>query len=569
MRILFCIGCLFISLNSFAWSWPWPGKGGSGGGDSGNGDSPIPGSAQDPSAVNAQWRITRTTWTDQDEQNFGQFLVQLGAAVEKQTCWKVDTCLNSPANMYFGSDPSGFRYVADCADLPYFLRGYFAWKNGLPFSIEAGVRAKDDSPDVRYSKEGNYVTGRFDILSSRNKYPNASNTLAVVTDDAWSASYRMIGLEDGNLFTDFYPAELSRRGIHLGTVIYDPNGHVTIIYKITDDGRIYYIDSHPDNTLTSGMYTPKFERSRPGQGAGFKNFRPLSLVGARQDSSGAYYGGHIVGAKNAQLPGFSIEQYYGNNPDPGGDWTKGKFVLNGQELNYYDYVRFKMSSGDLRIDPIRDMQQLTADICTSLRDRVVAVDQARVSGVQNKTHPDRLPANIFGSDGEWENFATPSRDARLKVSFMDLLDQAKQNMGRYRAHDPSIVYNGGNLGRDLLNTYNQVASGCQFAYTNSAGASVPLNLEVARQRLFGLSFDPYHCVELRWGASTPAELASCPVDQNKSDWYSHERWLRYQWERTYDAKMDYSLDELDGPKPGAGIAAPPDVDIVKYLNSVQ
>ena len=30
-------------------------------------------------------------------------------------------------------------FNADCADLPYMLRAYFAWKNGLPFAYSAPV----------------------------------------------------------------------------------------------------------------------------------------------------------------------------------------------------------------------------------------------------------------------------------------------------------------------------------------------------------------------------------------------------------------------------------------------
>ena len=94
-----------------------------------------------------------------------------------------------------------------------------------------------------------------------------------------------------------------------------------------------------------------------------------------------------------------------------------------------------------------------------------------------------------------------------------------------------------------------------------------MDMEELRKRLFLISFDPYHCVELRWGASTPAELASCHDSPDKFRWYRQERWLRYQWERQFEYRMDYSLDELTGPLPGAGIAEPPDVDIEAYLNS--
>jgi hypothetical protein len=96
---------------------------------------------------------------------------------------------------------------------------------------------------------------------------------------------------------------------------------------------------------------------------------------------------------------------------------------------------------------------------------------------------------------------------------------------------------------------------------------VGLDLDGIRQRLFDLSFDPYHCVELRWGAKTTQELSTCHDNENKRSWYRQERWLRYQYERQFTYRMDYSLEELTGPKPGTGIAQPPNVDIVQFLKS--
>ncbi|MNS29036.1 hypothetical protein D3C72_610290 [compost metagenome] len=531
---------------------------------------------EDDKASSTAWLTKKTEWTGQDELKFGEFLAQLGETVERRECETVDSCLKGSGNPYRYSDPASLNHYADCSDFPYHLRAYFAWKNGLPFSMVSGITARVKGPeepgtDLRYTRFGNKVTDRYDVLSKskwgRVSHPSALSVFEEVQSEGYSANYRMQGFEDGKLFTDFYPVVMNRNAIRPGTVVYDPNGHIAIIYKVTEDGRIFYIDAHPDNTLTSGMFTPKFSRSTPEQGAGFKNFRPIRLVGAKRDSSGNYYGGKIEAVKNAQLPYFSSEQFYGNQPDPGGDWKKGKFVIGGRALSFNDYLRIRMAKEGFRINPIKDVRDLVNDICTSAKDRVVAIDASSRSGVQNKNHPERLPANIYGTDGEWELYATSARDARLKVAFMDLLAESKQFVERFRAGDPVIDYNGTNLARDMLATYTSEAKACQFSYRNTAGRSVTLDIEDLRLRLFDISFDPYHCVEYRWGAKDPQELASCRDNDNKKAWYSQERWLRYQWERRYDAKMDYSLAELTGPLPGAGIANPPDVDIVKYLSS--
>lgn len=530
------------------------------------------------------WEITQPSWEAHHEEAFGHFIRRLGEAVENRQCNKVDECLRSTANPYFNSDPVGLKYYADCADLPYYLRGYFAWKNGLPFSIISEVKPHpqpETDPlapvDLRYSKLGNYPVKRFDIITKKGFLKDTPIDAIKVLNDiipglTFSATYRMLGDQDPsenpNLFTDFYPVKINRQAIRPGTVIYDPNGHVAIIYKVTDDGRIFYIDSHPDNSLTMGMFTPKFSRSTPSQGAGFKNFRPLRLENAQRNRHGNLAGGEIVALKNSELAHFGTEQFYGNHPDPGGSWSKGRFSFNGVgRANFFEYVRAALSLTNSQIDPLRDLGQLLDDICISLKDRVEAVEAARTSGIYQQPHPERLPLNIFGTTGDWEKFATPSRDARLKVAFMDLLSQTKMYLNQHSKNDPLLRYTGNNLALDLYAVYANKAQACQFSYISTSGREVRLNLEAARQRLFKMSFDPYHCIEKRWGARLPQEIESCNDDEVKSAWYEKQQWLRNQFERTYDARMDYSLEELNGPLPGAGIPNPPDIDIVKFLRT--
>lgn len=70
---------------------------------------------------------------------------------------------------------------------------------------------------------------------------------------------------------------------------------------------------------------------------------------------------------------------------------------------------------------------------------------------------------------------------------------------------------------------------CAMVYENSVGDHVVLDLDDVMDRLFLLSFDPYHCPELRWGAAPGLhddELASCPDDEIKLWWYQAEQRLR-------------------------------------------
>ena len=80
-----------------------------------------------------------------------------------------------------------------------------------------------------------------------------------------------------------------------------------------------------------------------------------------------------------------------------------------------------------------------------------------------------------------------------------------------------------------------------------------------------MSFDPYHCIERRWGASDARELTSCEDGPAKRAWYAAEQNLRNQLERTYDAQMGFSLDELNAHVTGAGVPVAPDIDVRTYL----
>lgn len=524
-------------------------------------------------AADTTWKIKKTVWTDIDEKSYAEFVGLIGAAVEKRECRSFKECIQHPNNPYKGSDSGQLDIHVDCARLSYALRAYFAWKNGLPFSHVSEVVARvsaDKEDNLRYTKNGNIVKSRASVLATKNSLPDGPK---YITDKLMKSVYTAVfRLEDEisntpSLESDYYPSDITREAIRPGTAIYDPAGHVAIVFKVTDDGKIYFIDAHPDNSLTSSMYGTKFVRSRPAQGAGFKNFRKLELVGATYDANlGSYVGGKVVVAAAQAHKDYSLVQKYGTDNKPIPNWKEGPFILAGVKMDYYDYLRAKMSKGNLRINPVEEVKAITLDLCNAAVDRVDSVQSAIEQGIHNKAHPERLPYNIYGTSGEWESYSTPSRDARFKTSFKELRDKVEKIFIAYQKGDSQIDYTGTNIKGDMLKSYLQTAHACKVNYRKSDGTGVGLNLEIVRQRLFALSFDPYHCPELRWGASGEQELASCKDNTNKREWFKREVWLRNQIERVYDVRMDYTLDELTGPKPGVGVANPPDVDIVKYLS---
>jgi formylglycine-generating enzyme required for sulfatase activity len=503
-------------------------------------------------------------WSDADERDFGEFLAGIG----RSGCTTVNACLHDPSNPFQASDPPNVYFRSDCANLPYVLRAYFAWKRGLPFSYESGVAPLGGASDDRYSPNGNRVTARTDVLTGSTSGYALLNKLLGATS---SASYRIGPHADTPPLADFYSTSIDAKAIHPGTVIYDPNGHLALIFSVERDGRIQYIDSHPDNTLTRGYYDLRFVRANPGAGAGFKNWRPLRLAGYSRRADGALVGGRIELPRNEEIPTYSDEQYYGNGPRVAdANWASGTFVLNGETLDYYDYVRAKVGGGKLQFDPVKEVAEQVDSNCADLHYRAQAVDIATTAGIQNRPEPDRLPRNIYGTSGDWETYSTPSRDARLKTAFKELRDKAQRFVQMYENGDTKhLLYTGRNLVDDMLAAYDREVGQCSVTYRRTNGASVALSYEDARKRLFLISFDPYQCIERRWGATDAEEMSSCHDSEVKRAWYEAEQNLRNQIDRTYDARMDFTLADLRTPGLGKGVPQPPDIDARAYLLSIR
>ncbi len=508
--------------------------------------------AATPARADTLYRVLGDRWTPADERGYGEFLAAIGTS----GCRTIDACLKGAANPFRASDPPGVTFRGDCADLPYYLRFYYAWKRGLPFSYVRRVSPRGRARDIRYSAGGNQVSARRDLASGMD----ALSVLNHLRDYISSATYRMDPELEGQ---DFYSPALDAKGIRPGTTIYDPNGHLAVVYRVERDGRIHYIDAHPDNSLTRGYYDLRFVRASPGMGAGFKNWRPLHLQNARR-LDGVLFGGKVTLAANAAIPDFALTQYYGTGPRPE-NWRSGAFMLQCKRLDYYDYVRAALSGGSLNFDPVREVADMVASNCADLGYRAEAVDMALAAGLQNRPQPERLPSNIYGTDGDWETYSTPSRDARLKTAFRNLRDMAGRFLKLWRARDPSLTYRGANLAADMLQAHDSVAAACRIGYSRSDGSRVMLGYEEARQRLFRMSFDPYHCVEARWGA-LGTEAASCRDGATKRAWYVAEQRLRNQTDRTYEARMDFSLRELGAGS--GGIATAPDTDVRSLLLQV-
>ena len=523
-----------------------------------------------PEAINEgrAWKVHKTEWDENDEAGYAAFVQAIGWS----NCTSLSSCLKSAANPYRHTDTRSFS--GDCADMAYILRAYYAWKNALPFSYQSAMRTADGSgEDIRYSSNGNIVAGRRNAIGPRPV--DAPGFIGRMPGEVSTAMFRTHPeTGGGRAFDDFYPVKINRDAVRPGDIAYDIFGHVGLVYDILEDGRVLIIASHPDLSVTRTVFGRNFLRAQPALGAGLKAWRPIKLVGATKNNDGSYIGGRIRAAKNEDLPNYSTEQFLGTHPSPNGDWRLGEFKYDGLLVDYYDYVRLSLAAPRYQFNPVTELRDGLEALCGAIRDRKYAVDAARSAKIHLKSHPARLPPNIYGTYGTWEEYSTPSRDARLKVAFIELRRRVERLVNDYRNGVSRVAYDGDDLAGDLIDVFETERAQCVFSYWRTDGSRVGLDLAHVMYRLWDLSFDPYHCPERRWGAMG-AELATCSDDQTKTAWYNAQRFLRFQAERTYNIRMDFTLDELKPPalasprQGGLGVDAPADANILAYLNSLE
>jgi hypothetical protein len=499
------------------------------------------------SAEAGSWRATASNWTQADELGYSAFIQALG----ESGCATPDECINSSSNPLRDAEDGFIPFNADCADLIYMLRAYYAWKLGLPFTFATSVKPIGNG-GPRFSSGGNRVSGRRLVSNGEA----IRSVLAQARDQTSSAQLRIGPGTDDSPQSDFYPVQIRRGSIRPGTAIYDPNGHVAIVYKVGADGRIHYMDSHPDFTLSRSVYGAQFGRDLPQLGGGFKNFRPFQADGGR-----------AAMAPNASIADYSTEQYFGTG---GGaqDWRAAKFVHDGVDASYYEFVRMRMSLGPLTFNPVTELRETLKTLCNDFYDRQKFVERAIDAGIDRRPHPQRLPDNIYGSsDTIWETYSTPSRDARLKAAFIAAREDTARLIDRYNKRDPRIRYSGLDLQGDLERTYEAQAERCTVVYWRSDDQKVILRLPELSRRLFALSFSPYDCVERRWGASSAEELASCANTPDKERWYAALQGLRNQVERMYDARMGFTARDLE--EGAAGVKTAPDTNILPVIKAAR
>jgi hypothetical protein len=428
-------------------------------------------------------------WDEALELRYASFVASIAEGVRAERCHRLDQCLRDPSvNPLHEPDDDEIALGADCADLPHALRAYFALKHALPFALVSQLgRDRHGEPfPSAVAQAADFPTP----LALLQALPGIAHT-SLLRLPPWS--------ED----SDFYPVAPGRASIRPGTVFFDPGGagngqggpggHVLVVARVDPDGSIDLFDAHPDHALTYRRFGPSLRPGRRGEGGGFLRHRPLAC-----DRDGR----SCTRARNRDLPDY----------DPSSQFEPAAWARDGAPPSYHAFIRARLATSPP--DPIADLRAQVRALCRDLQARRAAVLRAAEAGLPQAPHPPALPQDPFATDGPWEIYATPGRDLRLRTDANEVVALLAQ------------LDRSGPAGQAAWQE-EAAAPGCTVRYTGSTGRTFALSLPEVLRRLPDLSFDPYHCPELRWGAPphTP-ERAGCPADPVKERFYDEERPLR-------------------------------------------
>jgi hypothetical protein len=467
------------------------------------------------------WRVTRE-WSRATENLYSAWIEKLfDAPLDEDPTWRaLHEVTRDPERNFLHDhlglgedDAHGLRLEPDCADLPYFLRAYFAWKLGLPFGYSECTRGDGGKPPHCGRWHSNLDADEAHGAPLERMQGFVSGEIGPA---AQSGAGRTPGDDDR---TDFYPTRLRRDTLRPGTVYADPYGHVLVVVSRvaqtgTSGGLLLAVDGQPDATVARKRYWRGnflFAHDPSHGSAGFKHVRPI----VRTDDG-------LRPLDNAEIDK---------------DASYGDFSLEQDELEteqFYDRVDAVLSPRPQ--DPTRAVQATLDALAEQVNARVRAV----ANGEEYVTkHPDAVPmpegAAIFETSGPWEDFATPARDLRLLIA----IDVARSFPGKVVSQAGRFVLPPGwppeDLRQALVRQLERGLSARHVEYNRSDGSVWTLSLAdvVARARALETAYNPNDCVEVRWGAPADSkEAATCrrhaPAEQVERmrasrEWFSERR----------------------------------------------
>lgn len=364
----------------------------------------------------------------------------------------------------------------DCADFPYFLRAYFAWKNSLPFSYRTCNRGSASKPP-----SCDHAVIRMDFVQKKSP-PSAFKTVSRHLMDAVHSGNGRTALAGQD--TDFYPLPLKREVLWPGTIYADPYGHVMVLTKWvsqtpTSPGILFAVDAQPDNTIARKRFwegTFLFANIA-GAGPGFKTFRPV-------------VDGRLL--RNEQLPHYSMQQ---SKLSPDEFYAQLYKLINAKGLN-----------------PKQAYEATLAALVEQLQARVQSVENGETyfrKGGSTIAMP--RGTAIFETVGPWEDFATPSRDMRLLIAINVLL-KFPEKVARYPELFNLTAESARQVKSEIEQLHKKLIMANAIQYIRSNGTPWRLSVAdiLARKSALEMAYNPNDCVEVRWGAAAGTEeYVSC------------------------------------------------------------
>ena len=436
-------------------------------------------------------------WGEATENLYGAFVESLFShPMEQDLTWTNLQSLvqDREKNLLFDhlgqGEDAHIRLQPDCADLPYLLRAYFAWKMGLPFGFRYCNRGRTGRPPTCGKLNTNLLSrgAEGDVKAfghfARRKVQNAVH----------SASGRTHPDDNG---TDYYPVPLTREALRPGTLYADPHGHMLVIARwipqtVSQYGTLLAADAQPDGTIGRRRFwrgSFLFSPETKDVGAGFKAFRPVLTDGAE-----------VRTLRNKELVGkggfaaFSRQQYSGTADD------------------FYDAMAGLINPRPL--DPIAMQIQLVDALFEAVNRRVVSVNNGEGFMKSRQYAPIDMPKgySLFETTGPWEDFSTPARDMRLLISIdtvVKFADRARRAPARYGLGagaelDAAI--------KRITDARDEALAKRTFTYTRSDGTPHTLSLKdiTNRAKQFEMSYNPNDCAEMRWAAPPDGpEMQTC------------------------------------------------------------
>ena len=233
-------------------------------------------------------------WSRAAEILYSAWIEALFADADERSSWKAlhEVTRDRDRNLLhdhlgLGEDePSGasaLEMIPDCADNPYFLRAYFAWKTGLPFGFhETGWGTVESPPQA-----GRFVAAEPPSpTGAPSPVAAMARLLNQVKNIVHAGNGRTALRADG---TDYYPLALTRRALRPGTVYADPYGHTYTLVRWVPQtrgkpGLLLGVDAQPDGTIGvkrfwkgNFLFTTEDVVGEPG----FKAFRPIAVESGR------------------------------------------------------------------------------------------------------------------------------------------------------------------------------------------------------------------------------------------------------------------------------------------------